>query len=75
MATKTLTDRGPNDAALFFERRPGGGVNVEVRVGDTAGGAHLVSVAISTLTAAERTQLQTLLGKLYDQALANLGFA
>lgn len=76
MASKILTDRGVNDAAVTFEKSPGGPLTCEVTVRDTSGLQHNIRVPITgTLTAGEASALPGVLLKLYTAALTALGFA
>jgi hypothetical protein len=75
MASRTITDRGVNDAAVTFEKATGGPLTCEVLVRDSAGIQHNVRVPITgTLTAGEAAALPGVLLKLYNAALGQLGF-
>lgn len=75
MATKTLTDKGVNDAAVTFEKATGGPLTCDVVVRDTSGLQHNVRVPITgTLTGPEAAALPGVLLKLYNAALTALGF-
>lgn len=76
MASKTVTDKGVNDAAITFEKAAGGPLTCDVTVRDSSGIQHNVRVPITgTLTAGEANALPGVLLKLYNAALAQLGFA
>lgn len=74
MGNKTISDNGVNGAAIIFERR-GGALTCEVLVRDSAGVQSNVPVPIAgTLTAGEANALPPALLKLYNAAIAQLGF-
>lgn len=76
MASKTITDRGFNGAAITFEKNGPGFPSVEVQVRTTAGGQEPVAVDPQTVwTGPERAQLATLLAKAYDAAKVAAGYA
>lgn len=75
MASKTITDKGIDGAAVIFERRSGQ-VVCDVYVRDSTGMQHTVTVPLAgTLTGPEAAALPGVLLKLYNAALTSLGFA
>lgn len=75
MATRSVTDKGPNDAAVTFEKAGGGALTCEVAVRDSSGLQHNIRVPITgTLTAGEANALPGVLLKLYNAALVALNF-
>ncbi len=76
MASRTVTDKGVNDAAVVFEKTGGGPLTCDVMVRDSTGIQHNVRVPITgTLTGPEAAALPGVLLKLYNAALTQLGFA
>lgn len=75
MASKTVTDGGLNSSAFTFEAPAEGSLACDVVVRDSSGVQQSVRVPVEgTLTEEEAGALPGVLLKLYNAALASLGF-